>query len=74
MTITTAPIELREGQGRHRARPADLWNQERQRENRARTDRARHRMADYLPSELRGNARTDGAQHRACRGEDALSA
>ena len=73
MTIAITPIETRESRGRHRGRPADAWTQELQRETRARGERARHRVADPLPSELRDNHRVDASQHRACRGEDALA-
>jgi hypothetical protein len=78
MTITTIPqrttptTEYRDGQARHRGRTTDLWLQERHRETRGQG--ARHRMEDYSARELRDNCRVDAAQHRACRGEDAVSA
>ena len=74
MTIANTPVELRESRGRHRDRPTDAWAQELQRETRDRSERARHRRTEQLPSELRDNCRVDSAQHRACRGDDVLSA
>ena len=69
---TTPTTEHREGQARHRGRTTDLRLQDRQREKRGRG--ARHRMEEYSARELRDNRRVDAAQHRACRGEDAVSA
>ena len=81
MTITEMPqqrteqtTDYRESPARHRGRPTDRWSLERQRASRTRGQRARHRMEDYSTRDLRDNCRVDASQHRACRGEDAVSA